>query len=242
MIAREEIPSLIELLDNGQIEMDGLIPWGSNYTFLVQVVYGSREESAIYKPNRGERPLWDFAQGTLSLRERAAYLVSEMFGWHFVPPTVLREGPQGFGSVQHFVDHDPEKHYLTLREEIHGQAQTVALFDFLINNADRKSGHVIQDADNQLWLIDHGICFHSEYKLRTVIWDFAGRSIPKLLLEDLLQVQSNICTKEDQYWPELIELLSNRELSAFEARLARLIRSAKFPQPGPGRHYPWPLV
>ena len=242
MIAKEKISSLIELLENGQIEMDGLVPWGSNYTFLVQIANGPREAQAIYKPNRGERPLWDFTQGTLSLRERAAYLVSEMFGWHFVPPTVLRDGPQGFGSVQYYVDHDPNKHFLTIREDIGSQAQVIALFDILINNADRKSGHVIQDANDQLWLIDHGVCFHSEYKLRTVIWDFAGRSIPKALLEDLLQVQSKICIEEDQYWSEIIEHLSNGEISAFEARLDRLIRSAKFPQPGPGRHYPWPLV
>jgi len=232
----------VELLDHGQIEMDGLVPWGSNYTFLVQVVNGSREVNAIYKPNQGERPLWDFTRGTLSLRERAAYLVSELLGWHFVPPTVLRDGPQGFGSVQYFIDHDPKKHYLTIREEIHSQAQAIALFDILVNNADRKSGHVIQDSNDQLWLIDHGVCFHSEYKLRSVIWDFAGSPIPNALLEDLLQAQSRICSEIDKYWIELTELLSGKELSAFEARLDRLIRSAMFPQPGPGRHYPWPLV
>jgi hypothetical protein len=229
-------------LENGQIELDGLVPWGSNYTFLVQVVNGTREVNAIYKPSQGERPLWDFASGTLSLRERAAFLVSEMLGWHFVPPTVLREGPHGFGSVQFFVDHDPKKHYLTIREEIRNQAQAFALFDILINNADRKSGHVIQDDNGQLWLIDHGVCFHSEYKLRSVIWDFSGDPIPKLLLDDLNKFQSIICSNNNQHWIELNELLSSREIAAFQARFERLIQTGNFPQPGQGRHYPWPLV
>jgi hypothetical protein len=242
MIAKKKILSLVDLLENGQIELDGLVPWGSNYTFLVQVVNGSSEVSAIYKPSQGERPLWDFASGTLSLRERAAFLVSEMLGWHFVPPTVLREGPHGFGSVQFFVDHDPKKHYLTFREEIRDQAQAFALFDILINNADRKSGHVIQDGNGQLWLIDHGVCFHSEYKLRSVIWDFSGDPIPKLLLNDLHIFQSTICSTINQQWIELDELLSGREIAAFQARLERLIQTGNFPQPGPGRHYPWPLV
>jgi hypothetical protein len=242
MLAKKNILSLVDLLENGQIELDGLVPWGSNYTFLVQVVYKSNEVNAIYKPSHGERPLWDFASGTLSLRERAAFLVSEMLGWHFVPPTVLREGPHGFGSVQFFVDHDPKKHYLTLREEIRVQAQAFALFDILINNADRKSGHVIQDDNGQLWLIDHGVCFHSEYKLRSVIWDFSGDPIPKLLLDDLHIFHSTICSNDNQQWVELNELLSAREIAAFHARLEQLIQTGNFPQPGPGRHYPWPLV
>lgn len=242
MITRKEISSLIDLLDEGQINMDGLVPWGSNYTFLVQVANGTREVKAIYKPNQGERPLWDFRRGTLSLRERAAYLVSEMAGWRFVPPTVLRDGPHGFGSLQYFVEHDPKKHYLTIREEIRSQAQAIALFDVLVNNADRKSGHVIQEENGQLWLIDHGVCFHSEYKLRSVIWDFAGDSIPKQLSEDLQLIHSKICSQDDQHWLELQELLSIRESSAFRARLERLVQTTKFPHPGPGRHYPWPLV
>ena len=242
MIAKKKILFLVDLLENGQIELDGLVPWGSNYTFLVQVVNGTREMNAIYKPSQGERPLWDFASGTLSLRERAAFLVSEMLGWHFVPPTVLREGPHGFGSFQFFVDHDPKKHYLTFREEIRDQAQAFALFDFLINNADRKSGHVIQDENGQLWLIDHGVCFHSEYKLRSVIWDFSGDPIPKLLLDDLHIFQSTICSSDNEQWIELNELLSGREIAAFEVRFERLIQTGKFPKPGPGRHYPWPLV
>ncbi|GMQ77607.1 MAG: SCO1664 family protein [Anaerolineae bacterium] len=242
MLAKKKILSLVDLLENGQIELDGLVPWGSNYTFLVQVVNGTSEVNAIYKPSQGERPLWDFASGTLSLRERAAFLVSEMFGWHFVPPTVLREGPHGFGSVQFFVDHDPKKHYLTFREEIRDQAQAFALFDILINNADRKSGHVIQDDKGQFWLIDHGVCFHTEYKLRSVIWDFSGAPIPKLLLDDLHIFQSTICSTDNQQWIELNELLSAREIAAFHARLERLIQTGNFPPPGPGRHYPWPLV
>jgi len=242
MMPKKKILFLVDLLENGQIELDRLVPWGSNYTFLVQVVNGTREMNAIYKPSQGERPLWDFATGTLSLRERAAFLVSEMLGWHFVPPTVLREGPHGFGSFQFFVDHDPKKHYLTFREEIRDQAQAFALFDILINNADRKSGHVIQDENGQLWLIDHGVCFHSEYKLRSVIWDFSGAPIPKLLLDDLHIFQSTLCSSDNEQWIELNELLSGREIAAFQARFELLIQTGNFPRPGPGRHYPWPLV
>jgi hypothetical protein len=205
-------------------------------------VSGAKQVDAIYKPNQGERPLWDFKPGTLSLRERAAFLVSELFDWKFVPPTVLRDGPHGFGSIQHFVDHDPNNHYLTFRDDYRPQAQSIALFDVLINNADRKSGHVLRGNDGQLWVIDHGVCFHSDYKLKSVIWDFAGDSIPKHLLADLERVQANLYIDKDPNWNELEQLLSANEVIALKSRLDLLIKSARYPKPGPGRHYPWPLI
>jgi uncharacterized repeat protein (TIGR03843 family) len=233
---------IIRILEEGQLEMEGLVSWGSNYTFLVHLQHGSGQVDAIYKPSRGERPLWDFARGTLCLRERAAYITSEAIGWSLVPPTVLREGPHGWGSLQLFIDHDPQIHYLTFQGQHVEQSQQVALFDVLINNADRKSGHVLLDRDNRLWAIDHGVSFHNEPKLRSVIWDFAGQPIPERIKEDLVAFQSWLCYGNDLSLQELGQLLDRTEMDSLQRRLIRLIEGGIFPQPGPGRHYPWPLV
>lgn len=232
----------ISILEEGQVAMEGLVSWGSNYTFLVHLKHTAGELDAIYKPSRGERPLWDFARGTLCLRERAAYVTSEAIGWSLVPPTVLRDGPHGWGSLQLFIDHDPQVHYLTIQGQHVTQSQKVALFDVLINNADRKSGHVLLGEDNRLWAIDHGVSFHGEHKLRSVIWDFAGQPIPDSLLEDLVAFQSWLCYGDAPGLQELGQLLDRLEMDALESRLRGLIEGGIFPHPGPGRHYPWPLV
>ena len=233
---------ILNILEHGELEMEGLVSWGSNYTFLVHMTHETGELDAIYKPGRGERPLWDFARGTLCLRERAAYLISEALGWSIVPPTVLREGPHGWGSLQFFVDHDPQVHYLTIQGEYVEQSQKIALFDVIINNADRKSGHVLLDEDSRIWAIDHGVSFHNEYKLRSVIWDFSGQPIPAQLKDALVAFQSWLCYGSDPILKELGQLLDKREKDALESRLRRLIEEDIFPHPGPGRHYPWPLV
>lgn len=242
MAERLESATILDLLEQGELEMEGLVPWGSNYTFLVRVVHELAEMDAIYKPSRGERPLWDFARGTLCLRERAAYVVSEAIGWQLVPPTILRDGPHGWGSVQYFVAHDTQQHYLTLEGRFTSQAQRIALFDVLINNADRKSGHVLLGEDGHLWAIDHGVCFHADYKLRSVIWEFAGEPIPPQQLQALVKLQSELCYADSPIYAELNQLLSRQETAALQERLERLIQSGLFPKPGPGRHYPWPLV
>lgn len=236
---------LLDLLRQGTMEMDGLISWGSNYTFLTRVCSASLETEAIYKPRKGERPLWDFPPGTLCLRERAAFLVSEGLSWNLVPPTVLRDGPHGWGSVQHFIDHDPNQHYFTLQGSQKGfatQLQQIVLFDVLVNNADRKGGHVLLDYDDKLWSIDHGICFHADYKLRSVIWDFAGMSIPAPLLAAIENFGRQLEDEHDPVSMGLHELLNEREFQALRRRARKLVRAAAFPQPGPGRHYPWPPV
>lgn len=233
---------LLEMLNNGRLEMEGLVPWGSNYTFLVHICHEQGEIDAIYKPGKGERPLWDFEKGTLCLREQAAYLVSEALSWHLVPPTVLRKGPQGRGSLQHFVSHDPQEHYLTFQGQFIDQIQQIALFDVIINNADRKSGHVLLGDDNRLWAIDHGVCFHTDYKLRTVIWEFAGETIPANLAADLTIFQQCLETADSEMYQQLCNLLTPREIAVLSGRLQRLINRNIFPHPGPGRHYPWPLV
>ena len=245
---------LLQLLRSGDLDVEGLLPWSSNYTFLLRVCGPQGEVQAVYKPRRGERPLWDFRQGSLCLRERAAFLVSEILGWHLVPPTVLRDGPHGIGSLQYFVDHDPDIHYFTFEGDplYRTQLQRIALFDSLVNNADRKSGHVLMETPKEagfrelkasrLWAIDHGICFHADYKLRTVIWEFAGEAIPPALLTDLLQFKAILHKQSDTVSTQLRDLLSKQEISALQERLDRLIKRAAFPQPGPGRHYPWPPV
>lgn len=234
--------TILNILEKGQLEMNGLVPWGSNYTFLVHINHETGQIAAIYKPSKGERPLWDFSRGTLCLRERAAYLISEILGWHIVPPTILREGPHGWGSLQYYVEHDPQEHYLTLQGQCVDQVQIIALFDALINNADRKSGHVLLGDDDQLWAIDHGVCFHADYKLRSVIWEFSGQPIPNQMMAGLVAFQSWLCQGNDPAYTELSQLLDPRELDALSHRLDRLIAEGIFPQPGSGRHYPWPLV
>jgi hypothetical protein len=234
--------AILEMLEGGTIEVEGLLPWGSNHTFLAHISHGQGRIDAIYKPSRGERPLWDFARGTLCRRERAAFVVSQALQWYLVPPTVLRDAPLGWGSLQHFVDHDPQEHYLTLQGRFLEQAQRIALFDVLVNNADRKSGHVIVGSGERLWAIDHGVCFHADYKLRSVIWDFSGEPIPADMLECLLAFQSRLDGADSSLHIEMTELLSPREYSALQRRLESLIERSIFPNPGPGRHYPWPLV
>lgn len=227
------------------------MPWSSNYTFLIRVCTPELDLPAIYKPKRGERPLWDFPSGTLCNRERAAYLISDALDWRLVPPTVLRDGPNGFGSVQHFIErHDPERHYFTIegRAEFRNALQQLVLFDILVNNADRKAGHVlIEEPENKqeperIWGIDHGICFHSQPKLRTVIWEFAGQTIPQSLLDDLTRLSDDLSVNAQNIRGELAQLLSEEEIVALQKRLRVLLSKGTFKQPGPGRHYPWPPV
>ena len=244
------IGDVLTVLQNGTVEIEGLLPWSSNYAFLVRACDGPVELGAVYKPERGERPLWDFAQGTLCLRERAAFIVSETLGWRIVPPTVLRDAQHGLGTVQLFIDHDPARHYFTIEgdETLRPQLQKIALLDILINNADRKAGHVlIQESETsdepvKLWGIDHGICFHVDPKLRTVIWEFGGTPIPGDLKEDMRALQAKLNSEADDVPVSLGKLLSPTELEALRRRLSRLIDRANFPQPGAGRHYPWPPV
>lgn len=232
---------ILTTLKQGVLAVQGEFLWGSNYTFLVQVEYEGTKMGAVYKPTKGERPLWDFPAATLAHREVAAYLVSEALGWHLVPPTVHREkGPIGPGSLQLFIEHDPEYHYFNFEEEDLQRLRPVALFDILINNADRKGSHVLVDKENQLWLIDHGICFHVEDKLRTVIWDFAGESLPENLCEDI-SMFVKVLRQPSPAEQQLKEHLSKDEFHALIARADRLLASGHFPDPHASRRFqPWP--
>lgn len=231
---------VVRLLESGEVEPLGVLPRASNYTFLARVREGDDELLAVYKPRSGEAPLWDFPDGTLCRREVAAYALSTALGWPRVPPTVLREGPHGLGSIQRFVSFDPNQHYFTMRDDRPDEFRRVALFDIVANNADRKSGHCLLDDAGEIFVVDHGVCFSSEPKLRTVIWDFVGEEIPPGMLEDLRSLQPRLATGPVR--DRLVELLSRSEVGAAERRLAELVELGRFPEPGPGRPYPWPIV
>lgn len=200
----------------------------------------------VYKPERGERPLWDFPVGTLHRREVAAYEVSLALGWEQVPTTVRRtEGPFGHGSVQAFVVHDPEQHYFTLQEAataaVAGQLDRMVVFDALLQNADRKAGHVLlEDTEEpRIWLVDHGVCFHTEPKLRTVAWERAGEPIPGQLLADVDALRASLA---GDLAARLELLLTEQEVAALEARCVQLLDAACFPHPEVAHPYPWPLL
>lgn len=232
----------LTILALGDMSLVGEFMWGSNYTFLVNMTHDGRQLQAIYKPSRGERPLWDFDRGTLAAREVAAYLTSQELGLGMVPPTILRQdGLAGPGSLQLFIDVDPNRNYLNFSEEEKQRLKPVALFDLLINNADRKAGHVLLGPQDKLWLIDHGVSFHEEYKLRTVIWDFVGELIPQPLLSKVKDFRTQMINS-DSTKASFAELLSEREITALVQRADALLAEPCFPAPGPGRPYPWPLV
>ncbi|HEY3475076.1 MAG TPA: SCO1664 family protein [Anaerolineales bacterium] len=222
-------------MECGTYEIKGQFTFGSNYTFLVNVSHEDRQYSAVYKPLRGEQPLWDFPENTLAGREVAAYLVSEHLGLHIVPFTTLRnDGPFGAGSLQQFIEYDSEYHYFSFSEEDRQLLKPVVLFDLLCNNADRKGSHVFFEQDtHHLYAIDHGICFHEDDKLRTVLWDFSGQKIPEELLAPLSGTKSLL--------PSLEPYLTPRELSALCARAESILKKRVFPrQPRDRRAMPWP--
>lgn len=239
------IDRVLDFLANGEIKAKQLLPWGSNYTFLVTIKQSELESLAVYKPRDGERPLWDFPEGTLCNREVAAFVVSQALDWLIVPPTVLRDGPQGIGMLQFYIDCDPNEHYFTLRDtgEFTDQFKQIVLFDLLINNADRKSGHCLRDENDHIWAIDHGVCFSVEPKLRTVMWDYAGQPIPIELMENLKSFRARFDDPKDAAMKALAKLLDRREISALKRRADQVIEDECFPNPRPGyRQIPWPPV
>ncbi len=239
--------SLVEgaLLVKGVLALEGLLPWSSNYTFLGTVSHGAEQAVVVYKPIRGERPLWDFPRGTLAKREVAAFEVDRALGWGLVPPTVLRDGPHGPGSVQLFVNADQDAHFFTFRADPQFRhcLQALALFDVVANNADRKGGHCLAVSPGHMIAIDQGLCFHAEDKLRTVIWDFAGEPIPADLAADLRRLQAELVGASSPICGRLAPLLAPEEIAALRARLSALLTAGCFPVPPTDRRpYPWPLL
>lgn len=235
--------TVLTALREGEVSVQGQFLSGSNYTFMSRITYQGVDLVAVYKPIRGEQPLWDFPTGSLCRREVAAFEVSELLGWDLVPPTIFRrKAPLGAGSLQFYIEADPDYHYFKFNEQDRQRLRPVALFDLLINNADRKGGHILKDAEDHLWLIDHGICFHSEDKLRTVVWDFAGEPVPRDLLADICKL---IDREEDgnQVSAKLGDLLRHAEIAMLIARAHYLSDLGVFPTPlGNRRSYPWPPV
>jgi uncharacterized repeat protein (TIGR03843 family) len=242
-----------ELLLCGEIELLGRMVNSSNETFLAELTLRGAQHWAIYKPELGERPLRDFPRG-LHRRERAAYLLSEALGWGVVPLTVVREeAPFGVGSLQLFIEHDPDRHYFVLLDgaadraalaepagaedplAVVDQLRRLALFDLVANNADRKAGHVLAGTDGRLWGIDHGLCFAAPFKLRTVMWDFAGEEVDAGLVADLAPLAEEVPG-------ELADLLDWREADALQARVRQVLAAPRFPQDPTGMRFPWPLI
>lgn len=226
------------------MRLEGQFVYGSNYTFLAACQYKNKTLKVVYKPMEGERPLWDFPHKTLAKREVAAYLVSEGLGWDLVPPTVfrLRNTPMGPGSVQLFIEHDPEHHYFKFTEEERTQLPRVMAFDLIINNADRKGGHFLLDPEGKLWLIDHGLSFHVVDKLRTVLWDYAGQPISEAMLSDIERLRTSLSAKGELY-QSLRTYLASEEIQALINRVQILLEDGFFPLPPEERRaYPWPLV
>lgn len=263
-------------LAEGELEILGRIMPASNHTYLVAVGTGGASGvqeglRAVYKPTAGERPLWDFPDGTLARRERAAYLVSELLGWHLVPPTLLREGPAGPGMVQLWCEveqaqdglgpvdlvpagavpdgyravldaEDETGRPVTLIHEDSAALRLMALFDVVVNNTDRKGGHVLALPGDRRAGVDHGVCFHTDDKLRTVLWGWAGEPITT----DERAALSRLAAGLDGGRPsteagELATLLDPEECAALTARTARLIAEGRFPRPHGGwPPIPWP--
>lgn len=232
---------ILTALQKGDLTVTGQFMQSSNYTFLSRVKYQDLEFQAVYKPQKGETPLWDFPEGTLCKREVAAYFLSVNLGWDLVPPTVYRhKAPLGCGALQVFVDHDPNQHYFSFDEKTRQLLKPAVLFDLILNNADRKGGHILLDENNHLWLIDHGTTFHTEFKLRSVVWEFAGQEIPDYLLSDIQRLGQDLANNANLK-KELLQLLSKSEFHALQTRINILLQLKTFPFPDKNRRtIPWP--
>lgn len=232
-----------EVVRRGELDVLGRMAWSSNATLLVNASLDGDEVRAIYKPIEGERPLWDFPDGTLAGREVAAFELSDFLGWHIVPFTVLRDGPYGLGMVQRFVDHDPDDHYFTLLERYADAFRAFAVFDILANNTDRKGGHCLEEqASGRVYGIDHGLTFHAHPKLRTVIWDFGGEAVPDELLAGVDRVVADLAA-DGPLATTLATLIAPHEMWALLDRAQELLAVRRFPIADEGYHsVPWPLV
>jgi uncharacterized repeat protein (TIGR03843 family) len=224
-----------EILQVGTVKVEGRLVDASNATLLTEIELSGEVVRAIYKPISGERPLWDFQSGTLAFRERAAYLISEAMEFHLVPRTILRDGPFGMGAFQIWIEIDESVNLALYFREVNEHLRKVALFDAVINNTDRKIGHLLPSQTGSLFICDHGVTFHEEDKLRTVLWQWSGHPLDEDELETLRKLYLSV---ENQEIEELGELLSANEIEALLYRIERLISQSRFPEPNPD----WPAV
>ena len=241
MTAQDHLPAdlrkrdLQTLLTKGKLSVEGRLVDASNTTLYGRICLGALEVECVYKPVAGERPLWDFPDGTLAGREVAAHLVSEATGWDLVPPTVLRDGPLGTGMCQLWIDVDPDVDLLGLLNSDHPVLRRMAVFDAVINNADRKGGHILPTPDGDIFGVDHGVCFSTDEKLRTILWQWRGTPIPDDLLDTLAALRDDL---SGDLGARLRELITSREVAATRRRIDRLLRTRTFPEPGDS----WPAV
>lgn len=230
----------LKTLETCDMELLGQMPWSSNGTFLVDLAPATEDGQilqGVYKPGRGERPLRDFP-ANLYRREAAAWELASHLGWGLIPPTVVRDGPLGAGSVQLYIPCDYRKHYFTLCEEPgrENELRRLAIFDLLANNTDRKSGHVLAGTDGRVWAVDNALCFHHQFKVRTVIWDFGGDPIPAAEQDDLAHLV------DAGLPPSLSSLLDSLEVDAVMTRATALLSDGELPVDTSGRRVPWPLL
>ena len=226
------------LLLDGEIDLEGRMLDASNVTLVGTIRSGDVGGECVYKPVAGERPLWDFPDGTLAGREISAFLVSEATGWRVVPPTVLREGPFGPGMVQLWIDGDPDVDLAAFVRRDLPELRRMAVFDAVVNNADRKGGHIIPMPDGHVFGVDHGICFSVDPKLRTLLWRWAGKPLPAEALEVLERLADEL---RGDLGEQLHEHLTRREVRCTQQRVAELLRTGRHPQPsGDWPALPWP--
>ena len=216
-----------------------LHPRSSNYTFVVELTHGEHHGFGMYKPARGEAPLWDFPPG-LYRRECAAYELAKLLGWALVPPTLARDGEAGVGSLQLFVASDDDSNFFSIRESHKEELFRMAVFDMVANNADRKGGHCFLSATGALLGVDHGLTFHQERKLRTVIWDFAGERVPDALLADVQALQALLSTNDSPIIAALTDLIDEPELTALHARIDEIVTTPVMPHPYSRHDIPYP--
>jgi uncharacterized repeat protein (TIGR03843 family) len=229
------------LLREGEILGGQRIPWSSNYTFLVRIDAGpGKFLRAVYKPRDGEAPLYDFPDGSLYKREYATFLLSRALGWPPVPLTLVRDGPYGVGSMQLYVDTDPRVTYFDLIADNMDQLWRFMAFDLLSNNADRKGGHCLLGGDGTIWSIDHGLTFHQDFKLRTVMLEFWGEPIPPEIVADLKAFADRL-SADQELTKGLVEMLSEVEVDQLTERLGAILEDPTVPQLDPRRNVPWPL-
>lgn len=232
----------VEELSKGELVVAGRLVDASNATLFCELKLpeGSAEvRKVVYKPISGERPLWDFPDGNLAGREVAAYLLSDFAGFNLVPSTTMRDGPFGPGAVQEWVNIDPEVDVIAFTQSEAPSLRVMALFDFIINNTDRKFGHVLVDYEGALFGCDHGVSFHREFKLRTVIWQFAGLELNSAELGQIEKLLVEFTTLEKMVSP----YINSEEITALRLRLESLREEPRFPYPNPNwPAIPWPPV
>jgi uncharacterized repeat protein (TIGR03843 family) len=224
-----------KVLADGELIVTGRLIDASNATLLAQCTLENEIVKCIYKPIAGERPLWDFQEGNLAQREFAAYLISEYLEMHIVPLTILRDGPFGIGMVQEWIDIDQDIDLAEFFSQDDPQLRKMALFDAVINNTDRKIGHLLPHPDGRLFGCDHGVTFHHEYKLRTVLWQWDGSDLTEVEISSLQALQEILETDESG---TLQSLITQTELLSLKSRIDALIKDRSFPLPSTD----WPAI